>query len=528
MDALKKTWSQYQAIYQKLTGSQRLTLTLAVAGVLAALLYWGFGKSASAHLAVYHGKNFTADEMTNAQTVLREAGLNEFKQDGGRLLVPRGQVDRYEAALLAGGGLPDDWGSELEKQVEKQGFFPSDRQSRVRREIALGKDLRRILRAIPEVADAKVIWARAERPRFSSRAGKVTATVNIKPKPGRELSPQLIHSLRDSVSKMISGLKPEDVTIFNLKTGESYSKSEESPFDGRYIQWIKQHTKIYKDKIEKQLSFIPDVRVSVEVKLENLKAHMQRTLTHDQKSGLTSERIKETKRDSSEDPQRSGPSVQSNQGGVINASVGQRRKSTFSDKDNQSVTQPGFTATFKEFIAAAPKEVYVSVAVPDSYFKKIADSQGGGGNGGTGGNAAAGRQQVLDDIKKMVTQAIGELPDSNKVAVLAYKPTEREDPDFETPFTETAMVMLNRWGGPVGLGLFALLALWMVKRSMPTLPEIDTDPLPIAPAPVAEEETEKEEEEPPPPSPRDELQAIVRDNPDVTAAVLSDWLAAAE
>lgn len=531
MEALKKTWTQYSEIYGKLNGSQRFTLTLAVVAVLGALLYWGFSGSSSAHLAIYHGKNFSADEMTNAQTVLREAGLTDFKQNGGQLLVPRGQVDRYEAALLAGGGLPDDWGSELEKQFEKQGFFPSDRQSRVRREIALGKDLRRILRAIPEIADAKVIWARQEPRRFSSRAGKVTATVNIKPKPGRELSTRLIRSLRDSVSKMISGLKPEDVTILNLKTGESFNSVRDSSESIRYLESKKQHEGEYKRRIEQLLSFIPEVLVSVEVKLDNLKSHAQNTVSHDQQSGITMERRQKSTSDSNVEPIRAEPGVRNNTGAALQSRAAPKRKQSTTESDSLSKSQPGFTATSKQYIAAFPTATFVSVAIPESYFKKVAESQSNG-SAAAPGAAGGGRQKIMDEIKKMVAQAIGEKPDGEAVVVSAYTPSDREVPEFETPFSETAMTLLSRWGGPVALGMFALLALVMVKRSLPSLPDVDTSPLPAIPEPTPDNETTAntaaEEEAPAPPSPRDKLQTLVRDNPDMTAAVLSDWLAAAE
>lgn len=529
MEALKKTWTQYSEIYGKLNGSQRFTLTLAVVAVLGALLYWGFAGSSSAHLAIYHGKNFSADEMTNAQTVLREAGLTEFKQDGGQLLVPRGQVDRYEAALLAGGGLPDDWGSELEKQFEKQGFFPSDRQSRVRREIALGKDLRRILRAIPEISDAKVIWARQEPRRFSSRAGKVTATVNIKPKPGRELSTRLIRSLRDSVSKMISGLKPEDVTILNLKTGESYNSVRDSSDSIRRLESKKQRQDEYKQRIEQLLSFIPDVLVSVEVKLDDLEAHSQSTVSHDGVAGKTMERRKKVSSDSNVEPIRAEPGVRSNAGGSLQTRAFPKRKSSSSNSDTITESVPAYKATNKVFVPGSPTGTFVSVAVPEAYFKKVAETQSGG-SAATPGAAGGGRQKIMDEIKKMVAQAIGEKPDGEAVVVSAYTPSDREVPEFETPFSETAMTLLSRWGGPVGLGMFALLALVMVKRSMPSLPEIETSPLPAIPEPTPENETvaAAEEEVPAAPSPRDKLQTLVRDNPDMTAAVLSDWLAAAE
>jgi len=531
MEALKHTYHQYLAIYRSLSASQRLSLLLVVALVVGALGYLAFSRSSAAYVPASLGKNFNSDELQNAETILREKGLANFKFEGNQLLVPRGEVDRYNAALLEEGGLPHDWASELEKQFEKQGWFPSDRQSRLRKEIALGKELRRIIRAIPDVADGRVVWARTEPRRFSGKTGKVTATVNIKPKPGRELSLQLVHSLRQAVANMISGLKPEDVTIFNLQTGQSYTAEEEGPFDNQLIDWIKQHTRLYKEKVEQQLSFIPDVLVSVDVQVDNLESWIEQSRKYDQKNSvITSETSQTSSQERNDLPPPTEAGVRPNEPRRLNTQQGTARRQRSSESDKSSTTIPGYTTTLKKYIAAMPKAVHVSVGIPEEYFEQVASKQGGG----TSQSGAAGRDQILADIKRLVAHTVGADPDSDAVEVRPYVRMDRELPELNTPWTETAMFLLSRWGGPIGLGLFALLALWMVKRNMPEMPEIEHDPLPAftpPPQPTEQSPNETEAEEPSPATPktteRDRLQNMVRDNPEMTAAVIGEWLSAA-
>jgi flagellar M-ring protein FliF len=449
-------------------------------------------------------------------------------------MVPRGDVDRYNAALLEGGGLPDDWAAELEKQYEKRGWFPSDRQTKDRKQIALIRELRRIIRALPDIEDASVVWAPSKPKRFSGRSPKVTATVNVKPRSGREVTPRLASSLRLAVANMIPDLSPENVTIFNMRTYESYTIEKDTPFDGRLISWIKTHTKRYKEKIEEQLSYIPGAIVAVDVQIENLESHVEETKNYQQpgKGSVTIIDQNKTRNDSSTTQAPvSPPGVEPNRPRALTSNTGpaKSRKSELTDKS--STTIPGYTASLKRYLAAMPKAVKVSVGIPEEYFAKVAEkTKAAGGTGGNAGQAAGPtRDQILADIKQMVSRTIGADPAGDAVEVRPFIRVDQDVPSMETPFIETAMTAAGRWGGPLALGLFAFWALWMVKKNMPTLSASQSDPIAAlaVPVPASVEESQPEERPAPQPTARDKLQTVVRDNPEVAAAVINQWLRSA-
>lgn len=525
MEALKNTFNQYAGIFKSLSASQRLTLLVVTGLIVGGLGYLALGSRSAGYVPASLGKNFTGEEMQNAQAVLRERGLTDFKQQGGQLLVPRGKVDRYNAALLEGGGLPAGWGAEMEQQFEKQGWFTSDRQSRLRKEIALGKELRRILRALPDVADAQVIWARSDPKRFSGRSPKVTATVNVKPRSGGELSLQLVQSLRLAVANMISNLKPEDVTIFDLQSGRSYTGEKDGPFDGRLIDWIKQHTRLYKEKVERQLSYIPGVLVTVDVKVDNLESWVEEQRKFDPKGSIViAEQNSTHTEDATDQRDRARTGEAPNVPRALTGAGGPTKRRKTNETGSASTTAAGYTATLKKYIAAMPKAVQVSVGIPEEYFQKVAAKQQSGGGTASAGANAPTRDQILADIKRSVAHTVGADPNGDSVEVLPYVKVDPEVPVLESDWMETANTLLGRWGGPVALGLFALVALWMVKRNMPALPRIEEEPLPMPAPPVSSDDETPEERPAPIPTPRDRLQGVVRDNPEVTAAVLSQWL----
>ncbi|MFQ5734529.1 MAG: hypothetical protein ACE5KM_21550 [Planctomycetaceae bacterium] len=531
MEALKTTFNQYSEIYAKLSASQRMMVFVIVALVVGALGYVVFNSSSGGYVPASLGKNFQPEEMRTAQAALREQGLSDFKQEGNQLLVPKREVDRYNVALLEGGGLPADWASELEKGYDKDGWFPSDRQTRQRKEIALARELRRVLRAHPDIEDASVVWASSKPRHFSGRSPKVTATVSIKPKSGRELSPRLAASMRLAVANMIADLKPDNVTIFNLRTGESFTSDTTGPYSTEFLALIKQYTKMYRQKVEGQLSFIPDVLVSVDVQLNDLAESIERSKKYDRKNTVVTDAADVTRtEDSTNRRQRAEAGVVPNQprDNSTAGTSGQVRKVKHTDKSTSSV--PSVVETFKRYIPAMRKVLKVSVGIPEEYFQKVAEKQSAAGGGGTaGGQPAPTRDAILADVKKMVEHTIGAQPNTDTVEVRQYVRVDRDVPEMTTPFSESAWAFLSQWAGPIGLGIFALWALWMVRKSMPQLPAVTQDPLAALAAPASDPEPAELEPQSNEiiPTERDRVQSAARDNPELAAAVVSQWLKAA-
>jgi flagellar biosynthesis/type III secretory pathway M-ring protein FliF/YscJ len=103
---------------------------------------------------------------------------------------------------------------------------------------------------------------------------------------------------------------------------------------------------------------------------------------------------------------------------------------------------------------------------------------------------------------------------------------------------------LSQWGGAVGLGLFAVWALWMLKSSAgpraasfepPTEASITVSApsggssgtavaVQSAAAKKEKEELVIEEEPMPSLNDRDRVQTMVRDNPEMAVAIIGKWL----
>ena len=149
-------------------------------------------------------------------TALKDAGLDGYRFQGNSLQVKASQVERTLATLERNAAPEDTWTARWENQVGQLGAFPTTAQYEQAREIALRKEIRQLLTAVPEIAEVQVLLARSRAPRsFGSRGRRVTATIGIKPRQGIQLTDDQIETLRHVVAGGVPDLAAQDVVIFN-------------------------------------------------------------------------------------------------------------------------------------------------------------------------------------------------------------------------------------------------------------------------------------------------------------------------
>lgn len=532
MDAVRQTLRQYLGLFNAMTPSQRATLIavpLLVGGALALLMFNG---NRSSMVALSWGKVFTTDELHRAEQTLIDGGLRDYRLEGQRLMAPAAEVDRYNAALLEGGALPSNWGEERERQLKDTNIFTSDRHAQERREIALAKDLNRILRALPDIEAADIVWASEKSGRWVRNDQKVKATVNVRMRPGRQLTAERAQSLRAAVTNMVPYLNSADVVIFDVNAFRTFApENEADPLNGKLIARIRDFERQYEQKISKALSHIDDVLVTVHVDVDNLKhwAERHQELEKETVTVYDSRRKRdETFRDQTP---RAEPGAVSNQPRNLSMAGGPDKQGTTKDTTSETYGIPSYTISDREFLAAMPKAVQVSVKIPEDYYRAVALKRGL--KEGSTDTERAEFQKAIDRIrqdeerKAKETAAVLIPADSPETAVevSSFVPIDREAPTVETPLIETVRSAASQWGSAVALALFALAVLWMVKRTMPKLPETEPELPAISPFIPRRDDTDSEPEERPA-SPRDQLQTMVRDNPDVAASVLGKWIRA--
>ena len=226
MDELRRHAAPLVDRWQRLARGQRIAM---VAVLIASAVGFCFllNHSSDNWQPIADGREFSTSELAAIQSAWRQAGLKAFRRDNRKLLVPSADMARYTAALPKSQRDDSDSGDERGPSIAKANLFTSHEQLEQIKDNDLRATLRRHLKAIPAIADADVIWARGKgRSAFASRS-KVTATINVLPEDGHDLTPELAQSLRAAVAGMIPDLSADDIVVLDQSTGLTVSNDSE-------------------------------------------------------------------------------------------------------------------------------------------------------------------------------------------------------------------------------------------------------------------------------------------------------------
>ncbi len=250
--------------WQRLARGQRvvvIAVVIACAVGFSALI----GRDTAEWQPICSGREFSANELSTIQTAWRAHGLKTFRRDGNTLSVPKADTSRYEAALPKLKSSNTDTGTEWEKQLARTNFFTTSEQLEQHKDNALRNEVNRVLKAIPAIADVYVIWARSKtRSAFGGRP-KVTASINVLPRDGHDLTPELAQSLRLAVARMVPDLSEADIAVLDQSTGLTMTDASDQLVTSQ--QRRRKHERLTKQieaKLLAALAHIPGAAVEVQ------------------------------------------------------------------------------------------------------------------------------------------------------------------------------------------------------------------------------------------------------------------------
>ena len=211
-----------KAVWQKIGLVQRALLvaiivTFALVGGL--LVHWTRRPDMR---MLYH--ELIPEEAAQITEKIGEQGIAyELRNGGSSIYVPKEKV--YQLRLdLAKEGLPaGEQGGYKIFENEKIGVSPFVQSVNLKR--ALQEELAKSIQMIDGVAHARVHIVRSEQTLFTSEAGKTTASVVLRLRPGYRISSLNIAAVTHLVSGSVEGLTSENVTVIDsqgrLLSGES-------------------------------------------------------------------------------------------------------------------------------------------------------------------------------------------------------------------------------------------------------------------------------------------------------------------
>jgi flagellar M-ring protein FliF len=240
---------------------------------MAAALVWQFQSARMLTASgeyLLEGKRFTDSQLSAIVQALARSKLADYSIQDHRIRVPQGQSSLYLTALAEGGALPHDFHSHTAAAVKEVNIFESDRDRRDRMLHARESDLAQVIRSIDGIDDAMVQFDEVEQRGFRGER-ILTASVAVRPVEGQSLDRRQIRALRCLVSAAKAGMRPEDVTIIDARSGQSYVDSEEqnltAPLAEEYLRAKRAVEHQWQQKVVQVLTFVPTAQVAVDVEL---------------------------------------------------------------------------------------------------------------------------------------------------------------------------------------------------------------------------------------------------------------------
>jgi flagellar M-ring protein FliF len=229
MDGIKKLFGGLGERYQTLPATQRLLIPVLGAALLLALGFLFFVQGQEDY-----GVLFTNLSQEDAGGIISKLKAKKvpyrIESNGTAILVPKSEM--YEMRLqLASDGLPKGGGVGFEI-FDRQELGVTDYVQHLNYQRAMQGELARTIAGMPEVLEARVHIVVPKESLFVEDQKQATASVAVKLRPGRTLSPGQVDSIVNLVASSVAGLHPTQITVVDLK-GRILSKPQNrSGFEG--------------------------------------------------------------------------------------------------------------------------------------------------------------------------------------------------------------------------------------------------------------------------------------------------------
>ena len=193
------------------TPGQRSVVIVAAIGILMGAFALSRWVSQPSWTPLYG--NLSSEDASAVVDELNADGIKyKLADGGGTVLVPQDQV-YAERIALGGKGLPSGEGTDGWSLLDKQGITATDFQQNIAYQRAIQGELAKTLEAMNGVNTAVVNLAVPKKDVFSSETDKTTSSVLLSLTPGTDLSNEQVTSITHLVAGSVAGLDADDVTV---------------------------------------------------------------------------------------------------------------------------------------------------------------------------------------------------------------------------------------------------------------------------------------------------------------------------
>jgi flagellar M-ring protein FliF len=452
--------------------------------------------------------------------------LNEQKipytAANGGITVPADKV--YEVRLqLASQGLPQGSGAGFEL-FDKTSFTMTDFVQKLNYRRALAGELSRTIRALSEVDQCRVHLAVPEKTLFAQKEERPKASVLLKLRSGRRLTPPQVQGIVHLVASSVEGLDPRDVSVVN-STGEMLTSTVDENFaeTGGQLEFARGYERETETKIIGMLEPVAGkgkVKARVAVSFDFTK-----TEKTEEKYDPDSQVARSEQRTSEKSVGAAGggvPGVASNLPGRQQAAPATPATPATSEKKNETINYE-LTKTVSHVIAPTGEIKKLSVVV-------LVDGTYAAQQGSTEKKYAARTEEEVRQFEDMVKKAIGfstERGDEVKVVNMPFEIAAQEEaPDMTAPAPSVMPTVLSAAKYVIPLIGLVMLFLFVIKPLMSAVTEAVTPAAPLMATPALTQSAAEMQRAIPAPErgSREQLVDWAKKNPKEATNLVKNWI----
>lgn len=474
MERLRQLISRINTQLSELTVSQRLAIGLCAALVAVSLLslaQWS-KQPEMVPLVTYE---FTFEDLSVVEEALRTSNIPYEIVGHSRIFVR--SADRHNAlrVMNESDALPVGALFDMTTVVMGNNPFQPPQAREQAWTFAKGNELAKIIETSPAVKKASVLLNPTTKRRLGGTTDVPTASVTVTLNRGHEMNQHMVDAFAKLVAGAVAGLKPYNVAITDAGTLRSYHlPSPEDALSFDVLGMIKEREKHFRQKILDKLADIPGVLVAVTVELD-----MEKKITKKQKHEMAQvklEKTNTTEQSTSHQPSEAG--VQANLGTALTSGRSGQTNSTEETTTENFEPKLSETQTI-ERVPFGTNKVTATVGIPRSFVVGVFLAQQPEDTEipkDDDPDYLTFRDAQIERVRTSV-ELIVMAQDSSDVDVDVYPDMEwtsqgghhsRSPGNFvssaETSITSTVQEMTTHYGPQIGMGMLALMSLFMMMR----------------------------------------------------------------
>lgn len=457
MEFVKNTWMQIRAQLEGLTASQKwLIATLLVLGTLiVGILLTVAGRPEMVSIS-----QFASTRPDEVLARLSSAGI-DARKDGSLIRVPKDQEERAILALVEGDLLSDDASAAFDALVGNHSPWATNDQNQRAYLIAKQKVVANIIRRMDGVKSAEVVIDMPSREGFGATYVDPTASVAITTQ-GRGINhKQMVEAVAALVSGTVAKMSPTDVKV--IIDGRMFKVNDvNNMLPSETLEYVHNVEQYHQRKIGELLSYIPGVRVAVNVRVDQVSRKSSEEFEYDRSQPLESEETFESVRRDIVDAGEPGP--RSNTGLDIAGSRGRGTEETVTKSLTEFKDKPLIRRTNSVHAGHSVEQINVAINVPRSYFVSYyqrlnPDIEAPPDNAALQPIVADQLAQIQRQVEPMILTAA---PGTVVAAMIPDEAFLMTTPRTAPPTGIGSVLVDSNMSKPVGIGLLALLALGLM------------------------------------------------------------------